>query len=1065
MFFMIYFIQDGRFKLVMPHFYGVDHYAKKIFHHQNILRSLLLQKGPRVLRNLEPLKDEVYRKPWSAFETDLGKSDLKTSDNELSLSSYIDKVAKISQQEPPYKLSVNDVTQGLIVENFADSPCLLNPIVKNTSLNSDNSQSYSNRLEEIVYVPVNNLTSSHTFNVGVEVPSSFNNHARLSSFPFYSNKARISKPLCSNSFDSQHESCSLPKVEETIVVGKMTTKPLKDERCNTQEIVSSKKHKNSDFNKQLLEYPISCYNGNEDCSENFKFPNIQFDFVRVEEEALDLSTWDLNLLEPCPTSNHHLLLSHPKINLDNQNGTNHRFDFPLISKRVEPDILHLQSLVWNPFSVDSVAMNIKDMEESLNFQHTSLLNSDFTKDYTTKKLTEEFRLHSEIEISVQETQSSKTVKRHCSPALLEIPLLKFVPKISAIKKNLDLNNSVTNFINLRKKNFPPCDVGESAAANVVVSERSKETFTEEIECEVDELTFKFIARIIEFSKQEVKALVSIGVFKDTKAFVRVDETSLEFTLKEHIKSDDKVACDSLLKLIPIKKALNMALQLDTEASLDFLRSIPNKDDRFHLCIQDLNQIQFEVVFAGHKTSKIMKLSNIISKDPGMCLILISNARQTKSFLIDTLIKVSGIPVAPTISFPDYTCYLYNSEEITPEFPWEKFETIIEYNETSASTKGLISKSNAKHFILKTVLPPQGEIPNQNLEEFKIIAYSSLDFKVLQCLESEYNFVVFQRQAGDQYSHETLIVDEKTCIVIVRNLDEIKQVRLLSALFIKISLSYSLMNLIFDVSTCHHTELYSILFASIAHFKPDELKIQSFYCLSIEDMCGRIVKIAFDAKSNIGIQWKSTELWLKRTWLTEEESNHEKMLSKIPCINSYVAQIMLTTYSLADLMGLELQECIENMPVIPEHILTEFHRTVHITKVSEQNKTVQFDTELSIKEYTPTQLESPVLSYQRTSLPPLNTSFDMGDALSSTYQTPRGGRGYKYANLIKTPMKPQNVVKPFFSRQEFAGSSKNKRAVEEKHKFSFSFSKHRKVMVDKDNVKNDGQATLVIGKRL
>ena len=1056
----------------MPTYHDIDYFAKKVFYHQKKIRSLLLQKNETVLStSIESLKDEVYRKPWDVFDMDHQKT--VSADSKPFSQSYIIEVSKIGQLEPLYRLDVNEVTQGLIVENFADPPSLLSPpiIATVSSSNSFDVQSYHNDLEKNKFVPVDEASHIPPSNIGKEdlLPPK---KLKIESFWFHASDAFISNPVFSDILDSPQKRTSQGKIEEAMVLAKMSAKSIKAECFKTQEIASSAVKKTNDMNVHLIQPPIS-YNYYTDVdSDNFRFSNIDFDLVKLEEETLDLSTWNLNTLEPCPTSVHHLLLSHPKISLDVQYDTSHRFDIPVTSKSVETDINHLQSLVWNPFSVNSVEKNINKMVGNLMAQHSNSLESGPSSATSSDlppwdRVTEEFRPESEVEISVPEDQSfkSKAVKNHLSIVQSEFPQLNHLPKISAMRKTLDLNDSVTNFMTLRKKEVISKDAFKDSAANVVVSEKSKEVYTEEIICEIDELTSKFITRIFDFSKQELKTLVSLGIFKDLQAFMKIDEAALDFTLKEHIKSDNKIACDSLLKLIPTKKALNIALQLDTEASLDYLKSFQHKDDRLLLCIQDLSQIQFEAVFSGHKTSKMMKLCSILAKDPGMCLILINNARQTKSFLIDTLVKISGIPIAPAISFPDYSCYLNNCEDITHEFPWEKFETIIEYNEASASIRSCISNCNAKHYILKAVLPPQDDFPSQVLEEFKIIAYSSLDFKVLQCLESEYNFVVFQRKATDQYSHETLIIDEKTCIVVVKNLNETKQVRLLSALFVKVSLKYSLMNLIFDVSTCHHTEIFSVVYASMAHFKENALKIKTFYCLSVDDMCRRIVKIAHNAKESIDVQWKSTELWLKRTWLTEEESNHEMLLCKLPCINSYVAQIMLTTYSLSDLMGLELQECIENMPVIPECILTEFHRTVHLERViPEHSKTVQFDTQPSVQEYTPTQVGSPVVSYQRTSLPPLNTSYDMGDALSTRYETPRNFRRTKYAHLSKTPIKPHNVVRPFSSRDRFVGSSKNlKRAVEEKNRFSFSFSKHRKVMIDKENVKNDGQATLFIGK--
>ena len=1054
----------------MPKFYGIDYYSKCIAKRQGKLQSFLLKKNfTSVLKSVGSVKDEIYRKPWNAFAPDqyTDAPPLEASRYVLPLLTENKITLGLKQEEPPGGIHVRDVMQGLFIENFVDQHDLIDPpIIADTTFKSQNSESRINKARS---GRVDRVVPFAVSNVGKEVTDKIK---RSDAILFSSSReVAISRPLLSHGFDPIQNTFSLPRVEVNVVSEKVLGERM-DQFHNLSPIaVPSRKNNNDELVKNLLEGPLSCDN---DSSNIPRLSDLEYQLIDVEEETLDLSVWDLNHMEPCPSSITHLLLSHPALTHNQPDCVNCRFDTSYQLETIEPMSDHLHSLTWNPFLVESVSENVKGTIENLTHQHISLIENppcNLHDKSASVILSEEFKLESDSEISVQEwrTCETKDAKSQSPNPCFEVPQLGSLPHVFTKRKNFDLNDSVTKFMALRRKG-PEIHTKDgykcisASAASIVVSDKCEEMFTEEISCDVDEVTSKFVTRIFEYCQHEIKTVVSKGILKDLPAFIKIEKASLEFLLQENIKCDDKVACSSLLKLIPMKNALDMALQLDTEASLDFLKTVQHGDDRLAFCIQELSQIQFQAVLSGHKTPKMLKLCYILANDPGKCLVLINGARQIKSALVDTIVKISGIPVAPAISFPDYKCYLINTEDITPEFPLEKFSSIIEYNETTASLRSRVSSTKAKHYIMKTILPDVGENLSETLEEFKVVAYSSLDYKVLQYLESEYNFVVFQRKAVDQYSHETMIIDERTCIVIVRNLSEIRQVRLLSALFIKISLRYTIMNVIFDVSTCHHADLYSVVFASTAHFQPDSLNIRFFYCLSVDEICKRIVKIAHDAKANISVQWKSTELWLKRTWLTEEESNHEKLLSQVPNINSYVAQIMLTTYSLKDLMELDLEEMIQNMPVIPEYILKMFHAAVHLETHSEHNKTVQFDTQPLIQEYTPTQVDSPDLSYQRTSLPPLNSSFDMGEALSSTYQTPRlrPGSAQRYNSLIKTPMKPQNIVRPFLSRNNCPVLPKNKRAIEEKHRYSFSFSKHRKVMVDRENVKNDGQATLFIG---
>ena len=1052
----------------MPKFHGIDYFSKCIAKHQRKLREKLLEKDSTfVLKSFGSVEDEIYRKPWNAFAFDQFTDVPPLEASKYVLPSLTENKITLGmkQEEPPGAVHVRDVMQGLFIENFVNQHDIIDPpIIADTTLESQKSESRINKARS---GQVDRVVPFDVSNIGKEVTDKVKRNTILFSS---SREFAISRPLLSDGLDPLQNTFSLPRVQENVVFEKVLDEQM-DQFHNLSPIaVPARKNINDKLAKNLLESPLSC---NNDSSNISRLSDFEYQLIEVEEETLDLSVWDLNHMEPCPSSVTHLLLSHPTLTHNKPDSVNCRFDTSYQLETIEPMSDHLHSLTWNPFVVESVSENVKRTIENLTHQHISLIENpscNFHDKSASVTLREEFKFDSESEISVQEWRRCETKDAKSPNPCFEVPQLGSLPHVFTKRKNFDLNDSVTKFMALRKKG-PEIQTKDgykcisASAASIVVSDKREEMFTEEINCDVDEVTSKFVTRIFEYCQHEIKTVVSKGILKDLQAFIKIEKASLEFLLQENIKCDDKLACSSLLKLIPMKTAFDMALQLDTEASLDFLKTVQHGDDRLAFCIQELSQIQFQAVLSGHKTPKMLKLCYILANDPGKCLVLINGACQIKSALVDTIVKISGIPVAPAISFPDYKCYLMNTEEITPEFPMETFSSIIEYNETTASLRSRVSSTKAKHYIMKTILPDVGENLSETLEEFKVIAYSSLDYKVLRYLESEYNFVVFQRKAVDQYSHETMIIDERTCIVIVRNLSEIRQVRLLSALFIRISLRYAIMNVIFDVSTCHHVDLYSVVFASTAHFQPDSLSIQFYYCLSVDEICKRIVKIAHDAKASISVKWKSTELWLKRTWLTEEESNHEKILSQIPNINSYVAQIMLTTYSLIDLMELDLEEMIQNMPVIPENILKTFHAAVHLETPSEQNKTVQFDTQPLVQEYTPTQVNSPDLSYQRTSLPPLNSSFDMGEALSSTYQTPslRPGSAQRYNSLIKTPMKPQNIVRPFLSRNNCPVLPKNKRAVEEKHRYSFSFSKHRKVMVDIENVKNDGQATLFIGK--
>ena len=1047
----------------MPKFYGRDYFSYRILQREDKQSRLILKHPPGSSEKFNwkniKLNYEAYRNPWEFILSNT--KDI--SDEELpDIDVYF--LAYLKQESPDFVLSCSDVVDGIYVENIT-TETIETPLVTNLAALSDSGHilDHFNELESMLQQEEEpSKNEKNIIELGREV---------VDDTPFlhsFSTDVLMEPPLLTyhtsiGEIDLKFNSVN--KVDEIFkeIPLQAISHPIK--KISLQEhLISSRKSLNIlEKNKSVIEKPILNFHQNDNKDTPFVINNLKL--VDIIEEPIDLTKWNLNVCEKSPFKQHEYLLTPPNIHLSALSGDS--YDYLTHVCPVVTDVQTLDSLVWNPFKLDTVSKNINKTINVLTKQHAPQMkvhlkasynfSTSFVADY------EKSISFSDIElISLNQTPTEK----------MKIPKvrhsLQSIPKIASVMNSLGLNDSVANFMRLRQKTDTKIKIpNQQPSLNIVVSDNvTKKPIIHEVECEIDEFSMKFLNRIFEYCKPDISTLVSKNIIKDQNLFLYIEASYLDFILKENIKCNDKAACEILLHLIPMKKAITIATQLDTEASLDYLKLLNVKDTRFPLFLRDLSEIQFEIIYSGHSTSKIMKLCNILKEQTNnISLILISNARSHKTVLMETITRISGIPIAPALTFPDYKCYIFNSEDINAAFLWDRFSTVIEFNQSTKYIEDMIADSKMHHYILNTVLPPQNGLICTNNDELKIVAYSSLDFKVLQSLETEYNFVVYQRQALSDFSHETLIIDEKTCVLIIRNLNEIKQVRDMSTLFITVSLSYSLMNIIFDVSTCHYTELFSVVFASTAHFSTNDLKINYYYCLSLDDICKTVARISQDVKVNIGVQWKSTELWLKRTWLTEEESNHEKILSKIPCINAYVAQIMLTTYPIIDLMSLNLQELIQNISVVPENVLKEFYRSVHHSVQTDHNKTVQFDIVPSIKEYTPTQItDSPrdnSVLYQRTSLPPLSTSFDLGEAVSQSYKTPKKVSGNKYDCVIKTPMKPKNIVKPFVSRNN--DKAKDKRTIVELHKNSFSFSKRRKVLIDKEKTDNGGQTTLFIGK--
>lgn len=64
------------------------------------------------------------------------------------------------------------------------------------------------------------------------------------------------------------------------------------------------------------------------------------------------------------------------------------------------------------------------------------------------------------------------------------------------------------------------------------------------------------------------------------------------------------------------------------------------------------------------------------------------------------------------------------------------------------------------------------------------------------------------------------------------------------------------------------------------------------------------------------------MWSNRDWLYAEETSHELFLSSIPFVSPFIAQSILVTVTLKDLMVLSLEEKSNMLPSVPQNILVE-----------------------------------------------------------------------------------------------------------------------------------------------
>lgn len=77
-------------------------------------------------------------------------------------------------------------------------------------------------------------------------------------------------------------------------------------------------------------------------------------------------------------------------------------------------------------------------------------------------------------------------------------------------------------------------------------------------------------------------------------------------------------------------------------------------------------------------------------------------------------------------------------------------------------------------------------------------------------------------------------------------------------------------------------------------------------------------------------YPSRQIWETRKWLCPNESRQERFLASFPTINVFHAQIILCHCTLAEFLGMRLDQMVEMFGLwVPERNLRMFHYMIHI----------------------------------------------------------------------------------------------------------------------------------------
>ncbi|XP_055080229.1 protein shortage in chiasmata 1 ortholog [Periophthalmus magnuspinnatus] len=378
------------------------------------------------------------------------------------------------------------------------------------------------------------------------------------------------------------------------------------------------------------------------------------------------------------------------------------------------------------------------------------------------------------------------------------------------------------------------------------------------------------------------------------------------------------------------------------------------------------------------------------------LVLITNSDSIRSSLLGCLheligaaavadlhlekdkLRLNGASVVSSVCSRE--CALVCEKNIGPDFPWQCFSRLVEYDRPGPSPWAAVCRERGlTHVSFNTMYYMSDlELSLRRLEDsvshVLFVTEGLLNLPaLLQTLESTFNVTVLERNhsvslqmLGGTHQYAVITVDESTAVIIQKQ-EELCQENASEALVTRLnalSLQYSCCWLILYCPDSRGGGLSSeafnnltLVYSSMVIFsmKSEDLDVKVLMVSEVLEMSKWISQICFHS---LMISERDPAAYLDRDWLTVLESNEEKCLLRFPCINPLVSQLMLRRApSLLWLLTAPLSELKEMLPEVPHKVLKLFSDTTSLyTHTSDLSK-----------------YESPALTQESVSMNHPNTS--------------------------------------------------------------------------------------------
>nr|XP_020444213.1 uncharacterized protein C9orf84 homolog isoform X2 [Monopterus albus] len=456
-------------------------------------------------------------------------------------------------------------------------------------------------------------------------------------------------------------------------------------------------------------------------------------------------------------------------------------------------------------------------------------------------------------------------------------------------------------------------------------------------------------------------------------FNQVALTHVLVTFKELLlKCDLSAALEYLTKAAEgcAKQSLEQLVK-----RLQIILFLSHKNQELNFKLHELQQLLAVWLHSRKGQSKIEKVLVILSVDSDDSRsIIINSLSQVAEGAAVTVVcpeenktKLNGASVVSSVC--DCVCVVVCEQYIGPDFPWNCFSLVVEYDHPGQSPWSTVCRERSiRHLRFNTILHDEENASwcLENNVPYVLFATEGLVNcpLLLQTLESGFNITVLEKShctslqmLGGTDHYSVITVDESTA-VIIQEQDELWEERAGEGLVMRLaalSLQYSCCWLILHCPDIQgggfSSEAFSnlvLVYASLVLFgmKSEELDVKVLIVSEVLEVAKWISQICFHSLMSAD---RDPLSYLNRDWLTVMPSQEEMCLLQFPCISPLVGQLMLRRApSFQWLLEAPLSQLKLLLPEVPHKVLKLFSEitslyTLSADSTQRESQTVFTDT--------------------------------------------------------------------------------------------------------------------------